>query len=145
VFARWIRSLLASRQHASDVRCVGADPNLSPAISFTGSQATGRRIAQACLNRGAKLQLEMGGKNPFVVLDDADLGIAVFCAVNSGFFSTGQRCTASSRLIVTEGVYDRFVAAMIERMRTLTVGDARRSGTDIGPVVDEEQLGRDLS
>ncbi len=107
------------------------------AISFTGSVATGQRVAAACVARGAKFQLEMGGKNPFVVLDDADLDVAVAAAINSGFFSTGQRCTASSRLIVTEGIHDRFVAAMVERMKTLKVDDARKAGTDIGPVVDE--------
>jgi aldehyde dehydrogenase (NAD+) len=86
----------------------------------------------------------MGGKNPFVVLDDADLDVAVAAAVNSGFFSTGQRCTASSRLIVTAGIHDRFVAAVVERMKTLKVDDARTAGTDIGPVVDERQLAQDL-
>jgi alpha-ketoglutaric semialdehyde dehydrogenase len=119
------------------------DPRVA-AISFTGSVATGRQVAQACVARGAKFQLEMGGKNPFVVLDDADLTVAVNCAVNSGFFSTGQRCTASSRVIVTEGLHDRFVAAMVERMTALKVDDARKAGTDIGPVVDERQLAQDL-
>ena len=114
------------------------------AISFTGSVATGQRIAQACVARMAKFQLEMGGKNPMVVLDDADLEVPVGAAVNSGFFSTGQRCTASSRLIVTEGIHDRFVAAMAEKMKTLKVDDARKKGTDIGPVVDDEQLAQDL-
>jgi aldehyde dehydrogenase (NAD+) len=74
----------------------------------------------------AKFQLEMGGKNPMVVLDDADLDVAVNAALNSGFFSTGQRCTASSRLIVTEGIHDRFIAAMAEKMKALKVDDARR-------------------
>jgi len=114
------------------------------AISFTGSVATGQRVAAACVARGAKFQLEMGGKNPFVVLDDADLDVAVAAAVNSGFFSTGQRCTASSRLIVTAGIHDRFIAAVVERMKTLKVDDARTAGTDIGPVVDERQLAQDL-
>jgi len=114
------------------------------AVSFTGSQATGRRVAQACVARGAKFQLEMGGKNPLVVLDDADLGVAVNCAVQSAFFSTGQRCTAASRLVVTEGIHDRFVAALIERLKSLQVDDARKPGTDIGPVVDERQLAQDL-
>ena len=113
-------------------------------ISFTGSVGTGQRVAQACLARMARFQLEMGGKNPFIVLDDADLGVAVNCAVNSGFFSTGQRCTASSRVIATEGIHDRFVAAVVERMKSLKVGDARKPGTDIGPVVDERQLAQDL-
>ena len=119
------------------------DPRID-GISFTGSVATGKRVAQACVGRLAKFQLEMGGKNPFIVLDDADLGVAVNCAVNSGFFSTGQRCTASSRVIVTEGIHDRFVAAVVERMKSLKVGDARKAGIDIGPVVDEKQLAQDL-
>jgi len=119
------------------------DPRID-GISFTGSVATGKRVAQACVGRLAKFQLEMGGKNPFIVLDDADLGVAVNCAVNSGFFSTGQRCTASSRVIVTEGIHDRFVAAVVERMKSLKVGDARKAGVDIGPVVDEKQLAQDL-
>ena len=114
------------------------------AVSFTGSVATGQQVAAACAARMAKFQLEMGGKNPFVVLDDADLGVAVNCAINSGFFSTGQRCTASSRVIATAGIHDRFVTAMVERMKSLKVDDARKAGTDIGPVVDERQLAQDL-
>ena len=113
-------------------------------ISFTGSVPTGRKVAEACISRMAKFQLEMGGKNPMIVLDDADLNVAVNCAIQSGYFSTGQRCTASSRLIVTEGIHDRFVAAMVERMKTLKIDDARKAGTDIGPVVDQSQLGHDL-
>ena len=92
-----------------------------------------------------KFQLEMGGKNPLVVLDDADLKIAVECAVNSAFFSTGQRCTAASRLIVTKGIHSRFAVALIERMKGLVVDDALRTGTHIGPVVDQAQLDQDLS
>lgn len=113
-------------------------------ISFTGSVATGKRVAAACVARGAKFQLEMGGKNPFVVLDDADLGVAVNCAVQSGFFSTGQRCTASSRVIATAGIHDRFVAAVTEKMKALVVDDARKKGTDIGPVVDASQLAQNV-
>jgi aldehyde dehydrogenase (NAD+) len=86
----------------------------------------------------------MGGKNPMVVLDDADLDVAIGAAINSGFFSTGQRCTASSRLIVTEGIHDRFVETMASRMKTLKIDDARASGTHIGPVVDERQLAQNL-
>jgi aldehyde dehydrogenase (NAD+) len=112
------------------------DPRVD-AISFTGSVATGRAIAAKAIARMAKLQLEMGGKNPLVVLDDADLGVAVNCAVNGAFFSTGQRCTASSRLIVGETIHDRFVAALSERLGSLKVEDALTPGTDIGPVVDE--------
>jgi alpha-ketoglutaric semialdehyde dehydrogenase len=113
------------------------------AISFTGSVATGRRVAEASLKHMRKVQLEMGGKNPLVVLDDADLAIAVDCAVNGAFFSTGQRCTASSRLIVTEGIHDRFVAAVTEKLASLVVDDALKAGTHIGPVVDEGQLKQD--
>ncbi len=90
------------------------------------------------------MQLEMGGQNPLIVLDDADLDNAVEFAINGSFYSTGQRCTASSRLIVTEGIHDAFVGAMVKRMQLLTVGDARASNTDIGPVVSEEQLTNDL-
>ena len=118
------------------------DPGIN-AISFTGSVATGQKVAAAGVAGMKKLQLEMGGKNPLVVLDDADLGVAVECAVNGAYFSTGQRCTASSRLIVTKGIHDRFVAAMIERMKTLVVGDAVKAGTHIGPAVDQSQFDQD--
>ena len=114
------------------------------AISFTGSVRTGRGIAIAAASRMAKVQLEMGGKNPLIVLDDADLSKAVECAVNGAYFSTGQRCTASSRLIVTEGIHDKFVAAVSERMENLTVDHALKAGTDIGPVVDQRQLQQNL-
>ncbi|MDP3520095.1 MAG: aldehyde dehydrogenase family protein [Hydrogenophaga sp.] len=123
------------------------DPRVH-AITFTGSEATGRKVAQAAVSRpGAmpKFQLEMGGKNPLVVLDDADLDVAVECAINGAFYATGQRCTASSRLIVTDGIHDRFVAAMTARMAALTVGDARATGTVIGPVVDATQLAQDMA
>jgi aldehyde dehydrogenase (NAD+) len=116
------------------------------AISFTGSVSTGRKIAQACVlsEPMKKFQLEMGGKNPLVVLDDADLKVAVEAATNGAYFSTGQRCTASSRLIVTEGIHDRFVAAMAERLKALQVDDALKPGVQIGPVVDQSQLDQDL-
>ncbi|MFO0293130.1 MAG: aldehyde dehydrogenase family protein [Rhodospirillales bacterium] len=114
------------------------------AVTFTGSAATGRHVAATCAGRMAKFQLEMGGKNPLVVLDDADLKTAVECALNGAFFSTGQRCTASSRLIVTEGIHDRFVAALSERLSGVVVDDALKAGTQIGPVVDQSQLDQDL-
>jgi aldehyde dehydrogenase (NAD+) len=112
-------------------------------ITFTGSTGTGKRVALASIEHNRKFQLEMGGKNPMVVLDDADLSVAVEAAANSGFFSTGQRCTASSRLIVTEGIHDKFVAAMTEKLKSLTVDNALKAGTHIGPVVDERQLKQD--
>ena len=114
------------------------------AVSFTGSQEVGRSVAEAAVRTGARVQLEMGGKNPLIVLDDADLPTAVSVAVNGAYFQAGQRCTASSRLIVTEGIHDRFVAAMIERMKTLVVDDALKPGIDLGPVVDQRQLDKDL-
>src|SRR5258706_5377483 len=113
-------------------------------ISFTGSVAVGRKVAQSALAGMKKFQLEMGGKNPLVVLDDSNLEVAVSCAVPGGFFSTGQRCTASSRVIVQEGIHDRFVAAVVEKMKSLKVDDARKKGTDIGPVVDDRQLAQNL-
>ena len=115
------------------------------AISFTGSQSVGGRIAQQCAVNLKKVQLEMGGKNPQVILDDADLAQAVELSVQSAFFSTGQRCTASSRLIVTEGIYPKFVEAMKARMATLKIGDALAAGIDIGPVSSLSQLEQDLS
>jgi acyl-CoA reductase-like NAD-dependent aldehyde dehydrogenase len=114
------------------------------AISFTGSQGTGKRVATASIEVGRKFQLEMGGKNPTVVLDDADLKVAVESVAQSAFFSTGQRCTASSRVIVTEGIHDAFVDALCERTKNLRVGDALAKDTEIGPVVDPSQLKQDM-
>src|SRR3954467_14391800 len=126
---------------------VGEALSTSPevdAVSFTGSVATGKRVAQNCAARLAKVQLEMGGKNPQVVLDDADLDVAVNVSLQSAFFSTGQRCTASSRLIVTEGIHDKFVSALTAKMKNLKIDDAMKEGTDIGPVVDQSQFDQDL-
>ncbi|MBK8017113.1 MAG: aldehyde dehydrogenase family protein [Betaproteobacteria bacterium] len=120
-----------------------ADPRVD-AVTFTGSVETGKKVAMKALATMKKFQLEMGGKNPLVVLDDADIKTAVECAVNGAFFSTGQRCTASSRLIVTKGIHDQFVAAMVERLKGLVVDNALKSGTHIGPVVDQSQLNQDL-
>jgi len=114
------------------------------AISFTGSVPTGRNIARTALETMKKIQLEMGGKNPQVILDDADLDVAVNAALQSAYFSTGQRCTAASRIIVTQGIHDSFVEAMIKRMSALKIDDALKAGTDIGPVVDQTQLDQDL-
>ena len=113
------------------------------AISFTGSVGTGKRVAAASIEVGRKFQLEMGGKNPTIVLDDADLKVAVETVAQSAFFSTGQRCTASSRVIVTEGIHDKFVDALCERTKNLRVGDALDKNTEIGPVVDPSQLKQD--
>ncbi|MFD0914862.1 aldehyde dehydrogenase family protein [Pseudahrensia aquimaris] len=114
------------------------------AITFTGSQATGARVVEACARHMRQAQLEMGGKNPLVVLDDADLDQAVDCAIDGAFYSTGQRCTASSRLIVTQDIHNRFVERCAERLRALNVGDALDEKTDIGPVASEAQLEQNL-
>ncbi|MFL9826911.1 aldehyde dehydrogenase family protein, partial [Rhodoplanes sp. SY1] len=116
------------------------------AISFTGSVGTGRKIAQAAVTAPVmkKVQMEMGGKSPLVVLDDADLAVAVECAANGAFYQTGQRCTASTRLVVTEGIHDRFVEGLVTRLKQLVVDDALKPGTNIGPVVDQNQLDQDL-
>jgi aldehyde dehydrogenase (NAD+) len=114
-------------------------------ISFTGSQGVGASVAEGAAKRQARVQLEMGGKNPLVVLDDADLERAVACAIDGAFYATGQRCTASSRIIVTAGIHDRFVEALAERARALRVGDALDPDTQIGPAVSEQQLDQNLS
>jgi len=113
-------------------------------ISFTGSQAVGASVGEGAVKRQARVQLEMGGKNPLIVLDDADLDRAVMCAIDGAFFATGQRCTASSRIIVAEGIHDRFVEALAEKARALRVGDALDPNTQIGPVVSESQLEQNL-
>ncbi|HJV84088.1 MAG TPA: aldehyde dehydrogenase family protein [Noviherbaspirillum sp.] len=114
------------------------------AITLTGSVTTGRRVLAGTAARFAKVQLEMGGKNPTVVLDDADLDVAVNCVVQAAYFSTGQRCTATSRFIVQKGIYPRFIDAMHQRLQALKIDDALKPGTDIGPVVDQSQLQQDL-
>lgn len=114
------------------------------AISFTGSERVGRGIALGCARGMKKVQLEMGGKNPMVVLDDADLDVAVAACLNGAFFSTGQRCTASSRLIVTAGIHDRFVARLNAAMADLRIGDPLLAETQIGPVVSARQLAGNL-
>jgi len=113
-------------------------------ISFTGSQGVGARVGESAMKRQARVQLEMGGKNPLVVLDDADLERAVACAIDGAFFGTGQRCTASSRIIVTEGIHDRFVEALAERARGLKVGNALDPESQIGPAVSSDQLEQNL-
>ena len=120
-----------------------ADPRVR-GVTFTGSQVVGAGVATGMAQRFGRYQLEMGGKNPLVILDDADLDVAVDCAIQGAFFQTGQRCTASSRLIVTAGIHDRFVDAVVEQMRSLRVGDALADGTQIGPVVSADQMAQDV-
>ena len=119
------------------------ESDLINAISFTGSVGVGKSVAVAAAKHGIRVQAEMGGKNPMVILDDADLDMAVEVCINGAYFSTGQRCTASSRLIITAGIHDKFVTAFKERMRTLSVGNALDPQTIIGPVVDQAQLDQD--
>lgn len=115
------------------------------AVTFTGSDVTGSKVAAACSIRGAKYQLEMGGKNPQIILDDASIDVALNCSLSSAYFSTGQRCTAASRIIVTEGIYDAFVDKVSNACSRLVVGDARSSETQVGPVVNQSQLDQDLT
>jgi acyl-CoA reductase-like NAD-dependent aldehyde dehydrogenase len=109
-------------------------------LSFTGSQSVGAGVAAGAVARQARVQLEMGGKNPLIVLDDADLDRAVQIALDGSYFATGQRCTASSRLIVQDGIHDRFVAALAERVAGLKVGPALDAATQVGPAVSEAQM-----
>jgi aldehyde dehydrogenase (NAD+) len=109
-------------------------------VSFTGSQSVGAGVAFGAAKRQARVQLEMGGKNPLVILDDADLDRAVMVALDGSFFATGQRCTASSRIIVQENIHDRFVAALAEKVKALRVGDALDPSTQMGPAVSESQM-----
>jgi aldehyde dehydrogenase (NAD+) len=115
------------------------------AITFTGSVPTGNQVLRDVTARGGKVQLEMGGKNPLVVLADANLDIAVECAINGAYFSTGQRCTASSRLIVEKPVYEEFIKRAVKRLQSLKVGNALTAGIDIGPVASQSQLEQNLS
>jgi alpha-ketoglutaric semialdehyde dehydrogenase len=121
------------------------DSRLVRAVSFTGSVSTGRSIGMGCMTLGKKVQLEMGGKNPLVIADDADLEVAVNVAANSSFFSTGQRCTASERIIVEAGIHDAFVEALAKRLQDLRVGHALAPDTIIGPVASKDQLEQDLA
>ena len=97
------------------------------------------------MSHNARVQLEMGGKNPLVVLDDCDLDRAVQCALDGAFFATGQRCTASSRIIVTQGIHDKFVEALAARVTALKVGDALAPDTQMGPLASAAQLETTLS
>ena len=110
------------------------------AVSFTGSVATGRRVAAASMENMARIQLEMGSKNALVVMDDADLGLAVSCALNGAYSSCGQKCTASSRLIIHEKVHDAFIEGLATALKDMKVGHALAEGTQLGPIVSEGQL-----
>jgi acyl-CoA reductase-like NAD-dependent aldehyde dehydrogenase len=121
-----------------------ADHSGVDAVSFTGSQGVGAKVGMAAMARQARVQLEMGGKNPLVILADADLDKAVAIALDGGFFQTGQRCTASSRVIVEDAIHDRFVAALAERVKGLRVGAALDPETQVGPAASEAQFEQNL-
>lgn len=109
-------------------------------ISFTGSNKTGQRVAEGAVSRGAKYQLEMGGKNPLIVAKDADLEEAVKATISGGYGSTGQKCTATSRVIVHEKIYDEFKQKLVEEVQSMTIGDGLDTKTDLPPSVNEQQL-----
>lgn len=115
------------------------------AISFTGSVPVGKGIAAAAIQNLTKIQLEMGSKNALVVMDDADLDIAVTCALSGAFGGTGQKCTASSRLVVHEDIHDAFVEKLVAGTQALKVGHALNIGTQIGPAVSAEQFKSNLN
>lgn len=108
-----------------------------PVISFTGSTETGRFVGETCGRMHKRLSLEMGGKNAQIVLDDADLDLALDGVLWGAFGTTGQRCTATSRLVLQAGIHDAFVARLTERAKGLRLGDGRKAGTDVGPLVSE--------
>jgi acyl-CoA reductase-like NAD-dependent aldehyde dehydrogenase len=114
------------------------------AVSFTGSCEVGNRLHEEASKRRIRIQLEMGGKNPTVVLADCDFNSAVENVANAAFFSTGQKCTSTSRVIVEEAIYQKFLEALVLRTKSLKVGDGMNPGIDIGPAVSQAQLGTDL-
>src|ERR1700726_1911111 len=115
------------------------------AVSFTGSSAVGRTIGTAAAKTFKHCSLELGGKNPMIVLDDANLDLAVEGGLWGGFGTTGQRCTATSRIIVQKGVYAEFVERYVDRAKRLRVGNGIDESTEMGPAVNEAQLKTDLS
>ena len=118
-----------------------AHPDI-PLISFTGSTATGSAVGETCGRMHKRLSLEMGGKNAQIVLDDANLDLALDGVLWGAFGTTGQRCTATSRLILQDGIHDAFVARLVERAKALVLGDGRVAGTDVGPVIHAESLAK---
>ena len=114
------------------------------AVSFTGSCEVGNRLHERASRRRLRIQLEMGGKNPTIVLADCDFDAAVANVVNAAFFSTGQKCTATSRCIVEEPIYEKFLEALVEATKKLKVGNGLEPGVQIGPAIDEKQLATDL-
>ena len=108
-----------------------------PVVSFTGSTETGRLVGETCGRLHKRLSLEMGGKNAMIVMDDADLDLALDGVLWGAFGTTGQRCTATSRLILQSGIHDEFLSRLIDRARAMKLGDGRKKGTDVGPLIHE--------
>ncbi|HVZ78840.1 MAG TPA: aldehyde dehydrogenase family protein [Gemmatimonadaceae bacterium] len=111
-----------------------------PVISFTGSTDTGRLVAETCGRMHKRLSLEMGGKNAMIVLDDADLDLALDGVLWGAFGTTGQRCTATSRLILQGGIHDKLLGRLVDRAKALRLGDGRAKGTEVGPLIHEQAL-----
>jgi alpha-ketoglutaric semialdehyde dehydrogenase len=111
-----------------------------PLVSFTGSTETGRYIGETCGRMHKRLSLEMGGKNAQIVLDDADLDLALDGVLWGAFGTTGQRCTATSRLLLQKGIHDRFLGMLVDKAKALRLGDGRKADTDVGPVIHERSL-----
>src|SRR6266480_4027002 len=114
------------------------------AVSFTGSSAVGKTIGTTAAKTFKHCSLELGGKNPMIVLDDANLDLAIEGALWGAFGTTGQRCTATSRIIAEKGIYGEFVSRLVERARKLRVGNGLDETTDMGPAINERQLQSDL-
>ncbi|MEK7773515.1 MAG: aldehyde dehydrogenase family protein, partial [Deltaproteobacteria bacterium] len=119
--------------------CLAAHPGID-GVSFTGSSSVGEKLAKTCAEPGKEVSCEMGGKNPIIVMDDARLDLAVEGAIWGGFGTTGQRCTAASRVIVHEKVYDEFVDRFVSAAKRLKIGDGLNPSTHVGPVVNESQM-----
>ena len=133
--------VMGSGRDVGETLCTSPDID---AVTFTGSVGVGRHIARNAIENMARVQLEMGSKNALVVLDDADIDLAVQCAVAGAYFGTGQKCTASSRIIVQAGIHDEFVEKMTTAVGALVVGHAMAEGSQIGPVVDDRQFQQNL-
>lgn len=125
-------------------KAVVADSNIN-LISFTGSSQTGAIVAQNCAKQHKRVSLEMGGKNAVVLMDDADLNLALDGVLWGAFGTTGQRCTATSRLLLHEKIHDKFLDMLLQRIEKLKLGDGNQEGTDVGPVINETQLNRILN
>jgi len=113
---------------------------LIPVISFTGSTDTGRIVGEVCGRMHKRLSLEMGGKNAMLVFDDANLDLALEGVLWGAFGTTGQRCTATSRLLIQDGVHDDFLSRLVDRVRSLKLGDGRKKGTDVGPLISQSAV-----